>query len=35
MKEYYWEEFEVQFNAFSLFDKCLIINNYNKNNALL
>ena len=22
MKEYYWEEFEVQFNAFSLFDKC-------------
>ena len=22
MKEYYWEEFEVQFNAFSIFDKC-------------
>ena len=22
MKEYYWEEFEVQFNAFSLFDNC-------------
>ena len=22
MKEYYWEEFEVQFNAFSLSDKC-------------
>ena len=22
MKKYYWEEFEVQFNAFSLFYKC-------------
>ena len=22
MKEYYWEEFEVQFNAFIPFDKC-------------
>ena len=22
MKEYYWEKFEVQFNVFSLFDKC-------------